>query len=287
MIGLGATLTSLVRNCSDSQQLTLWFLCSKLTDHDKKNIRRLLDQEGFKGSFEFVDFDAKKTFGHLIGLHGDWTTYGRLLIPGVVLSEKVLYLDSDLIINADILELKNFPTDNEIAAVSIRKVEESMENRFLSGKLQILPGTGYFNAGVLLFNTVAWRENNFDKKLKEITDNYPNELLLADQTLLNAACQGKFRHLPAKYNLPWYPDKPKPVHSDYSIIHFVGSPKPWDFLGKQIHAGYKTWEFYNTPFWKSKYGKVTAEKLKRTFKIRRSLLKHLGNKITGNKIHAN
>ena len=280
MEGLGATLTSLIRNCSSDKDLKLWFLCSELRERDKNNLRQLLRDERFKGSIEFVDFNARQKFGHLRSLHGDWTAYGRLLIPDIVKSDNALYLDSDLIINTDILELKNFTTDKILSAVYGSEVIYSLENFFFIQKLKWQPDTAYFNSGVLLFNINAWQANNINEKIKEIADQYPNEIISHDQTLLNAICKGDFAHLPEKFNVAWHPGEPQAVNIDKAITHFVGSPKPWDLFGKIIHMGYNTWKIHNTPFWESQYGSITAGKLKRTWKIRMSILRHLKKKLT-------
>ena len=280
MEGLGSTLTSLIRNCSDNSKLTLCFLCSELKTKDKNNIRQLLQDEFFKGNIDFFDFNAKQIFGHLKSLHGDWTAYGRLLIPAYIKSDNALYLDSDLVINADILAIQNFTTNNILSAVNGGPVLYALDNPFFIKKLNWKPDTAYFNSGVLFFNIAAWKATNIDKKVKELTDKYPNELISHDQTLLNAVCEGNFGHLPNEFNLPWYPDKAQPANADKAIIHFVGSPKPWDLFGKIIHEGNGTWKTYNTKFWKNQYGNITVPKLIRTWEIRRSILKNLKSKLT-------
>jgi lipopolysaccharide biosynthesis glycosyltransferase len=271
--GLGATLTSLIRNCSDSFCLNLWFLCSELFLSDKDNIYTLLKQENFKGKAEFINFNAKQTFGHLRALHGDWTTYGRLLIPDVLEKEIVLYLDSDLIITKDILLLKSFYSDMPLSAVRGCNVKWSLESSFFINELKWVPTTNYFNAGVLLYNIKTWKEKNINKKIEDISLKYPNEFLSADQTLLNAAFEGNFGLLPQTFNSSWNPGQIKFLVDDTAIIHFVGSPKPWDIFGKIVHHGYNTWSAYNTSFWKSKYGKINKDKIKRAWRIRRSIAK--------------
>ncbi|MEO6731472.1 MAG: glycosyltransferase family 8 protein [Ferruginibacter sp.] len=278
--GLGATLSSLIRNCNRSEELQFWFFCSEFGDKDKANINQLLEIEGFKGTVKYVDFDAKAIFGHLRSLHGDWTTYGRLLIPDYVQNDTALYLDSDLIILTDVLTLKEFDFDGAaLAAVYGSPVSSALEKNFFIDKLKCAPDQAYFNAGILLLNLKKWREENVEAKWKRLAEKYPNELLSVDQTLLNAVCEGNFARLLPVYNNPWYPGSEKPVDADHSIIHFVGSPKPWDFFAKNLHKGNKVWEPFNNAAWKKEYGGITVDKIKRTWKIRRSLLKLLKAKI--------
>lgn len=279
MEGLGATLISLITNCSAKNELKIWFLCSELNANDKSNIRYLLQNEDFTGALEFVDFNAFERFGHLRSLHGDWTTYGRLLIPGILEVNSALYLDSDLIIEADILALKNYKSEKILSAVYGSTVRSALENPFFIQKLKWHPETAYFNAGVLVFNITAWKANNTDQTIKYLSEKYSKEFLSADQTLLNAVCKGDFGHLPKQFNQPWYPGKPQPENIDKAITHFVGSPKPWDLFGQIIHTGHSLWKKYNTPFWKSQYGGITMGKLIRTWKIRRSIVKNLRDKV--------
>jgi lipopolysaccharide biosynthesis glycosyltransferase len=277
--GLGATLTSLIRNCTNNSELKLWFLCSDFLDKDKENLTYLLTVEEFKGKFELIDFDAKKQFGHLRSLHGDWTTYGRLLIPSLIASDRALYLDADLVILADLLELKDFNfSDKVLAAVYGAPVDSTLDKEFFYSKLKWKKDVAYFNAGVILFNLKKWREENYDNKIEALTKAYPNDLISHDQTLLNAISKGDFALLPNKFNTAWYPGSKRPKDSEDAILHFIGAPKPWDLFGQIVHDGYATWKAYNLKFWKKEFGTLTIDKLYRTWKIRRSLLKHLKHK---------
>ncbi len=277
--GLGTTLISLVRSCSKTDELNLHFLCSELNVDDKSNITTLLKSENYKGHTAFIDFDAKKTFGHLRSLHGDWTPYGRLLIPEIIRSDRALYLDADLIIGADILSLKDFDFDGHLlGAVYGCAVTNTLDSQFLIKNLGWTSDTGYFNSGVVLFNLKKWRADDADSKWKTIASKYSDELISHDQTLLNGLCRGHFAHLPDTFNLPWYSHKEKPENAERGILHFVGSPKPWDWGGKYIHKGFDEWSALNSPFWKKQYGKITTEKMWRTWKIRRSLAKGIKKK---------
>ncbi|WP_022824133.1 glycosyltransferase family 8 protein [Hymenobacter norwichensis] len=274
--GLGATLTSLIRNCSNPHELKIWFLCSDLTDKDQNNIIKLLSQENFYGYTEFIFFNARKEFGHLKSLHGDWTAYGRLLIADYVDSDTALYLDADLIIMIDVLTLKKFELqDNILAAVYGSNISQSLESTFFINELNYSPQQKYFNSGVLLFNLKKWRENNINYDWKAFASKYPDRMLTADQTILNAICKGEFAHLPAYFNNPWYARQEEPINSNDSILHFVGSPKPWDIFGNIIHAGHKVWLSYTSQEWKKNYHRMSFNKLYRSWKIKNSLLRNI------------
>ncbi|MEM8526422.1 MAG: glycosyltransferase [Bacteroidota bacterium] len=278
MEGLGATLSSLVQHCSDSTQLQLHFLCAKLSNPHKGNIKQLLASEGFEGSCEFLDFDAEKEFGHLHSLHGDWTAYGRLLIPKLINTEKVLYLDADLLVLLDILKLSDFQIDTHpIAAINTGQAINTRDSHFYCEVLQLATQTPIFNSGVMLFNTDAWEAQNIDQKCQEIGEKYTEYLLCADQTLLNAVFAGQFAQLPDQYNHRWFPTDISTKPSKEIVLHFVGSPKPWDFFGKRIHPAYHLWKKYNPKFWAKTYNKTTFQKIYRTWNIKKSIVRCLLN----------
>jgi lipopolysaccharide biosynthesis glycosyltransferase len=280
LVGFGATLTSLLRNCSNSSSLSIWILCSGVNSNDKENIKGLLELEYYEGMLEFVEFDARATFGHLRSLHGDWTGYGRLLIADHVVSDYALYLDADLIVLLDVLNLREFPFNEDIlAAVYGCEVSHALDNLFFIQKLNWPEDRGYFNSGVLLFNLKKWRSSNIQAKWKEIAEQYPGELVSHDQTLLNTVCEGKFARLPPVYNVEWLPGAGRPPDIQNSIIHFVGSPKPWDIFGSLIHQGFDTWKAYQVSFWEKKYGKLSLGKIRRTWSIKKSIVRHLHRRI--------
>jgi lipopolysaccharide biosynthesis glycosyltransferase len=274
MEGLGATLSSLIQHCSDSSRLHLHFLCSGITPDEKKDIEYLAESHQFGGTIKFIDFNAKKQFGHLHSLHGDWTPYGRLLIPQLIPSEKVLYLDTDLVVLLDVLELEKFEQHHfPLAAAQGGDAVKSRDADFYINTLGFTPQTQVFNSGVLLFNLKAWNDQAMDQKCSAYEKAHGDRFFSADQTLLNAVSAGDFAHLPGRYNRRWSPLDNVIEEPENAIIHFIGSPKPWDLFGKKVHKAYPLWTSYNPAFWAKKYNQFSSEKLYRTWKIKKSIIR--------------
>jgi len=278
--GLGATLSSLVRNCSDSKKLIAWFFCRGISDKNKNRLEQLLKSEEFLGGYRFIDFDPFSIFGSLPSLHGDWTTYGRLLLADYINEDRVLYLDADLIIERDILELGNFDLNHYVlAAVGGGRFKYALGNKFYINVLGLHSDLEYFNAGVLLLNLDEWRQKNVKEQCFRIGKQNSLDLPSHDQSLLNIYCAGNFAKLPSSFNCEWLADKPKPQVANKMILHFVGSPKPWDPFGFLIHNGYKTWLKYVDEEWASTFVKITPAYFERIWKIRHSYARSLRNKI--------
>jgi len=272
MEGLGATITSMLRNCSNDARLKIYVLCSRLSLTDKNNISELLSTENFSGEFVFIDYNADNVFSSLRGFNGDYTTYGKLLISRMVEEDVVLYLDSDLIVNLDVLELESFDFQGKaIAAVFGSKVKHVLDRSFLIEKQHWHEDIAYFNAGIILFNLSQWRQDYMDKKWEALTQAYPSDFISHDQTILNALSKGNFVRLPAKFNVAWKPGK-ELLKTDDRIVHFVGSPKPWDIMGSELHLGHKLWSAYDSANWKRIYCGTSLRRIRRAWKIRRSIL---------------
>lgn len=278
--GLEATLVSLIRNCSSPQDLKIWFLCNDISKKQCGFFSQIFEALQFKGEFEIINYNASEYFGNLISLHGDYTTYGKLLIEKFIPVDTILYLDSDLIINLDVLALRFFDfKDDFLAAVSRSSIKWSLDKTFLINKLNLPETQAYFNAGVLLLNLKKWREEDINARWKVISEKYPNDLITVDQTLFNAICIGEFARLPDHFNISWYPNLIKPAQIENAIIHFIGSPKPWDFLGKLIHPGYYLWIKYQHVFNIFRFNKTSSSYFRRTWKIRKSIFRALMYKI--------
>lgn len=280
LAGLGVTLTSLIRNCSNPGKLQIWFLCAGHTEKDKVRIENLLESEGFNGNFHFVDFDPYATFGSFCSLHGDWTCYGRLLLVDFISEDQVLYLDSDLIIEEDVLKVDNLDFQGHfLAAVGGGKFRFTLGNKFYIDKLGIEPDLDYFNDGVMLLNLREWRSRNIKDECLKIARQYPMELPSHDQSLLNIVCSGNFAKLPQSFNCEWRAEGLKPAVSEKMILHFIGSPKPWDPFAFLIHSGYDSWLSYQHKKWALGLRELTAADLRRVWNIRRSYIRSFRNKL--------
>jgi len=280
MLGLGSTVSSLIRNCSNTSKLGLYFLCNGLHQKDKDHLIKLLKSEQFQGNFHLIDFDPIEIFGDFRSLQGDWTTYGRLLLSTLIHDDQVLYLDADLIVEMDVLEFESFNFNGHaLAAVISKPLSKTLEHDFFITQLGLAPHLNSFNAGVLLMDLKEWREKNIQESCLNIGRKYPTQLLACDQTILNAYFGGNFVPLPHPLNFAWYFQHPKPNLPDERIFHFVGSPKPWDPIGSFMHNGYSTWKKYSNEEWISAFGSYSFIRFRRMWKIRNSYAKVLLKKI--------
>ena len=166
------------------------------------------------------------------------SAYYRLFLTDILPNtiDKVLYLDSDIIINGDISEL----WENDITNFAVGAIPDMDEgNLNIYRRLQYSPKLGYFNSGVLLINLRYWRENNLLKAYLEFWKDYPDRVVYHDQDILNYVLREQKKHLPLKYNvqmpalfkvvnISWeYDEQLQEALARPVVIHYTTSEKPW------------------------------------------------------------
>ena len=163
---------------------------------------------------------------------------------------KVLYLDSDLIVEGDIAELYSSDLgDNLLAAV--RDIDflgnVNMKNgdrlKYARKVLGMKNPYDYFQAGVLLLNTEEMRRlHSIEEWLEFASD---DRFIYNDQDVLNAYCEGRVTWLDYDWNVMIdcggrianvFSFAPHEVFDAFNdsrrherIVHYAGFEKPWKF----------------------------------------------------------
>ena len=187
-----------------------------------------------------------------VGYHLSVETYYRYYILDIMNQyPKILYLDSDMIIQQDVAQL--FKTDIQGYYLAAVKDLDTIGNyrfdkvmkEYLDKELKLDNPLDYFQAGVLLMNLDEMRKDLSSKKMVEMT--LVKLWRQHDQDVLNLMCQSKVKFLPQKWNvlINWKFDgkcrtdflkyAPYKLYGEYLeaykkpfIIHYAGGWKPWN-----------------------------------------------------------
>ncbi|OYS00494.1 glycosyltransferase [Lactobacillus taiwanensis] len=162
--------------------------------------------------------------------------YGKFLIPELIKEEKVLYLDSDVIVDKNLDQL----------------FEINIEDRPLYTVVDYF-NPGQFNSGVLLINNRFWYNNNIGNQLLDLGKRYN---LSNTQVMMNEGFAQNYGKLNPKYNYQigyerksYWNDK----DSFYSffdhikepaIIHFTERDKPFN-ITNTTELREKWWDYHN------------------------------------------
>lgn len=173
----------------------------------------------------------------------------RLKLPSMSDEEKILYLDSDVIVLKDISELYSA----DIADYYIAAVEDKLSGK-MQARLNLEHDKSYINSGVMLMNLAKFREANLEPI---IFDKLRKSDFYTDQDVINDVCREHILQLPLKYNLMPLPtdDIYKTRREEFSqalknpyILHYTY--KPWQ---QPVPYG---------EYW-AKYAQIFEKKLKK------------------------
>lgn len=238
-------LLSLVENCSEFIDLYLFHTDLKETEYNVLAV----DKAKIKVHAIKVDvllFDGIKVKGHF-GLY----SYFRLLAPYILPKEleRILWLDTDLIICKDLAEYyySDFHQACLVASPSYMSIGGGGLCRELIDKYCVGEDYTYFNAGVLIMNLPEMRKTNSLEAILKMV--YDDMLLLEyiDQDVLNILYWNRCK-LTSQYLYNFAPKdacvdrniNAKSIENAY-IIHYCGALKPSD--GRYRELGF-------SQFWK-------------------------------------
>ncbi|MCG6138370.1 MAG: glycosyltransferase family 8 protein [Nostoc sp. LLA-1] len=216
----GVAVTSLILNNLDN--LTKVHIITKKINVDFK---QKIEQLKTKANIDFIIYEVENTeIDNLkVSQHISSAAYYRLIAPDILPHDlsKILYLDSDLIVNGSIIDLYSYDLSNYVVASHGKKVITTKKRLQLNSNY-------YFNSGVMLINLDIWRQMNIGKQCIDLIRNHPDMVKLHDQDALNKVIDGQFLNVDQKWNsLVDLYEGSSQVNDQSIVVHFTGSLKPW------------------------------------------------------------
>ncbi|HNW26215.1 MAG TPA: glycosyltransferase family 8 protein [Candidatus Gastranaerophilaceae bacterium] len=219
-------IASILENKTGNEEIIFHILDGGLSDNSKKILQ---DIQGCEIKIHQVD---KKQFeGYVKSDYYPVSMLWTMILPDIIKVEKLIYLDSDMVVNSSLKELwETDLSDNYVAAV-----EDANGKKY--AKRYGLKDSKFFNTGTMLINCKKWLEDNIPQKAVEIAMKNTGSRWGYDQTVLNQLFEGKVKFLDLKWNLQYFPINVWATYDDKQeyknaiknplIIHYVGDYKPW------------------------------------------------------------
>ncbi|MDR0462531.1 MAG: 1-acyl-sn-glycerol-3-phosphate acyltransferase [Christensenellaceae bacterium] len=246
---LHVALTSLADRASKDFNYNIHILFESLTEENRRSFE-VFNRPNMKIILSDITDTVAQIKDKLDTRVWSKTIFYRVFIPEMFPEyDKAIYLDCDVILNADISELWSVDLgDNYLGAATCDTVNEVPDfvgyaQNFLGVKIPY-----YFNSGVLLLNTDMLRKIKLKETLFSLLKKYRLEIA-PDQDYLNLICYGRVHLLPLAWNKTpiTVGGKEIPVQ-DIKLVHYNLFNKPWRMHGVM----------YADLFWK--YANKTAYK---------------------------
>jgi lipopolysaccharide biosynthesis glycosyltransferase len=248
---LAALLKSLEENHHTKEHLEVYIIDDGISSKNKKRLQLQVNHDKItlhwcKGN-QVVPPDVKIP---LDSSSFPLTSYMRLFGPHIVPeeAEKIIYLDVDMIVQADISLLWHTDLQGHIFG-AVRDLAETVSCSW-SGipnykELGIPADTSYFNAGMMLINAPQWRKEDIANKVMQTIHDNLEHVNLVDQYGLNIVLANRWLEMDRRWN-----SFAANAVSDPYILHFLDI--------KPIFKSYNSSPAYKTIFYK--YLKLTAWK---------------------------
>lgn len=250
---------------NEEEQHTVFLLGENLSLENQKIINELVNSYNGKFIYCQVDRQALKDCPIKESDHLTIATYYRLFIARLLPldTDKILYLDCDIVINGSLHELWN--TDLEHYALA--GIEEmGWHHADVFERLGFDKKYGYFNAGVILVNLKYWREHHLTERFLNYLSLNAGKLKSHDQDVLNAVLHDKSLHLSCKWNVEtgfcmheflklqnFNPGLLRIIKHPV-IIHYTWRPKPWEG-GCKHPFRIVYYKYYDKLLMKERFGK--------------------------------
>ena len=143
--------------------------------------------------------------------------------------DKVLYLDSDIVILDDIAKLYNIEPGTDLVAAAPDDIIQFNEvfQVYAEKVVGVADYRRYFNAGVLLMNLHEMRRFRFQEKFIYSLDRI-TFAVAQDQDYLNRLCKGRVKLIERTWNRMPIEDS-KIRTEDVKLVHYNLAFKPWHF----------------------------------------------------------
>ncbi|SRR5579883_267056 len=243
---LVVTVCSLLRNLQSGQRVVLYVLDGGIQRSQKDRVV----QSTLHHNIEIIWITPSSVLANLLSdnviLSEKWpiANYYRLLLPHILPPHiaKVMYLDTDLVIQGDLTPLWQIDMGHNyaLAVQDVCQPHIATTKHLDHRKFGVSEDCKYFNAGVLVMNLKQWREDNITDKTLALIAQHKETLLFPDQDALNIVLAQRWGELPPRWNQmhgiydfsSWAESPYRQADYDTAlkqpdIIHFTTLPKPW------------------------------------------------------------
>ncbi|ASW75061.1 glycosyl transferase [Chryseobacterium piperi] len=266
-------ISSIIKNSNKNTKYEINILSEFISEENKILANKIIKaHSNFSISYHILKIEDPEKY-HL-NSYMSLSTYYRFFIFDLLKNyERVLYLDSDLIVDNDISFYATLDFENKLAIASpsiyvqnllTKDLENAFNRDYFSNVLLMTDYSDYFNAGVILFNIKLIREQNIDQKFFEAINTIKNPIF-QDQDILNSVISNnggvklisneynftkgiKITLMRLFYNAFLYKLGNKKRNKWFTIYHYVGKIKPWQHY--DIDSSLFFYYAYKTPFTK-------------------------------------
>ncbi len=268
------TLQSIIDNSSKDEKYDLVIFHSDISLNSQRLLNKMIPKNFSLRFFDISSYISNNFPSINLKTMNNWSVeiYNRIFIPLLMSTyNKVLYLDSDIVVNGNLKELFNIDFDNkQILAVKdataqiLHLKEFSERKKHIKEYLQLEKEKDYFNSGMIMFNISSINKDSYNALVERAFKK--ENLLYPDQDILNIIFKNSVKFVSSKWNFCcgifiWNKSFIESLNGDYLydvqssfstpiIVHYTSPQKPWN---SSLELHYEIfWKYARkTPFYEN------------------------------------
>ncbi len=254
---LGTLFINLMETKNESTFYDLYAILSPdVTEENIAKIKLIEDKYKDKCSVNIIQMDSRfDNIKNKTGYIANACAYKMCLGELFPQYDKIVYLDTDIVVFDDLSELYNTELGNNYVA-GVFGLDQYFMRYELPKKIGIPDMTEYINAGVLVLNLEQIREDKIEEKEQALIGTFDDSV---DQHILNKVCYNRIIHVHPKWNA--FQTGEVPYRSSVALCGMTKQEQEQIFLRPSIYhytGTLKPWKYYNLKYsliWQQYYKK--------------------------------
>lgn len=188
------SIISLLENNKDIEEIVIHIITNSLSRENVSRIEQIACR--YERTIHYIDL-YKLTERLKVETNFNRSAYGRIFLDSMIDINRIVYVDSDTVINGSLKELIMLDLSNTLVA----GVQDTV-NPYYILNIGLNNNARYINdGGVIVINLELWREMNITEKCIDFIYRFNGCPPHNDQGTINAVCNGYIKILPANYNV--------------------------------------------------------------------------------------
>lgn len=226
--GLVVTVVSALKNVAGDTTVAFHILDGGLSAASRRELAAAAGGFHKNARIIFHRVDTARLDRFRPGILRSQMYYARLEMGSLIDAERVIYIDSDTVVLADLQRLWRLDLGENLVAACPDRVVQRLGDDCpwpLEDREKNLP---YFNSGVMVVDLDRWRRDGLGEESFKLAALTHVPYRWHDQTILNYVFRGKVKILPDSWN--WQHERlSENLERGSTIIHFSTPKKPWLF----------------------------------------------------------
>lgn len=226
---LAVTLRSLIDSSNPDVDYDIYVLETNMSEKNKEILKRM-EKPNIKINYVNITNKLNKIGKKLDDVRDYYTQtiFYRLFIAGLFPKlHKAIYLDCDIVVLDDLVELFNTDLQGNVLGCAIDEIVANNKDfqYYVRDAIDVEP-ENYFNSGVLVIDLDLFRQMKIEEIFVTMVNEYSFKSVAPDQDFLNYVCRDCHYVIGEEWNR-------MPIDNGYNgdirIIHYNMFMKPWHY----------------------------------------------------------